>query len=75
MKTIFSGKYIETMNIRNILENEKIEVFLMNENMSTLEPWVVSPGGQKPLILQVNEDDFENAERILKDYESGKLEI
>jgi hypothetical protein len=75
MKTIFTGTYIETMNIRNVLENKNIEVFLMNENMSTLEPWVVSPGGQKPLILQVNEGDCEKAEKELKDFESGKLAL
>lgn len=75
MKTIFSGSYLETMNIRNVIENENIEVFLINENMSTLEPWVVSPGGQKPLILQVNEGDCEKAEKVLKDFESGKLEL
>ena len=75
MTNIFSGEIIEAMNIRNLLENENIEVFTLNENMSSIEPWVVSPGGFKPLILHVNDDDFEKAKKVVEDYGSGKLEV
>jgi hypothetical protein len=75
MTNIFSGELIEAMNIRNLLENENIEVFTVNKYMSSIEPWAVSPGGFKPLILQVNDEDFERAKKVLEDYGSGKLEV
>ncbi|MEC4049645.1 DUF2007 domain-containing protein [Flavobacterium sp. SUN046] len=75
MANIFSGEFIEAMNIRNLLEIENIEVFTVNEYMSSIEPWVVSPGGFKPLILQVNDEDFEKAKIVVEDYRSGKLEV
>jgi hypothetical protein len=36
--------------------------------MSTIEPWAVTSGGLHPVKLQVSEDDFENAKRIVDDY-------
>ncbi len=74
MTNIFTGEFIEAMNIRNLLENENIEVFTVNEYMSSIEPWVVSPGGFKPVLLQVNDEDFKNAKKVVEDYRSGKLD-
>jgi predicted naringenin-chalcone synthase len=75
MTNIFSGELIEAMNIRNLLENVNIEVFTVNEYMSSIEPWVVSPGGFKPVLLKVNDEDFEKAKKVVEEYGSGKLEI
>lgn len=38
MTTIFSGTYIEALNIKNLIESNKIEVFFLNETMSIIEP-------------------------------------
>ena len=75
MTDLFRGTYFEAMNIRNLLENEKIEVFTQNENMSTIEPWVVTSWGSNPVILKVNNEDFENAKKIIEDYQNGNLKI
>ena len=68
MKAIFNGSYFEAMNVRNLLDGAGITVFVQNEYMSTIEPWAVTSGGLHPVKLQVSEDDFENAKRIVDDY-------
>ncbi|REG91130.1 putative signal transducing protein [Flavobacterium aquicola] len=75
MINIFSGSYIEVMNIKNLLESINIEVFTQNENMANIEPWAVSSGGFNPVILKVNDEDFDKAKKIIEDYENGNLNI
>ena len=68
MVEVFSGAYFEAMNVRNLLEGAAITVFVQNEYMSTIEPWVVTSGGLNPVKLQVNEDDLEKAKQIVDNY-------
>ena len=75
MKNLFSGTFSETMNVRNLLENINIEIFTENENMANIEPWAISSGGFNPVILKINDKDFEKAKKIIEDYESGNLNI
>lgn len=75
MKEVFSGTYLEAMNVRNLLENDGIKVFAQNEFLSNIDPWGVAAGGLNPLKLQVNEDDFEQAESIIKNYLDGYINI
>ncbi|MBY0462980.1 MAG: DUF2007 domain-containing protein [Alphaproteobacteria bacterium] len=74
MKNIFTGTYLEAMNIKSLLNNNKIDSFLLNEAMSNIEP-VITPGGVNPAILQVRAEDFENATQLLEDYEKGNLNL
>ena len=75
MINIFGGAYIETMNLKNILENAGILVFVQNENMGIIEPWVVSAGGVNPVTLKVREEDYEKARKIIDDFQNGNLDI
>jgi len=77
MITVFSGSYSEAMNVRNLLEEKEITVFIQNEYMSSIEPWVVTSGGLNPVKLQVDEADFDEAKKIIEDYTAGNnsLEI
>jgi hypothetical protein len=75
MINIFRGTFSETMNIRNLLENINIQVFTENENMATIEPWAISPGGFNPVILKVKIQDFEKAKKLIEDFENGNLDI
>ena len=75
MENIFSGTFSETMNVRNLLENINIQVFTENENMANIEPWAISSGGFNPVMLKINDKDFEKAKKIIEDYESGNLNI
>ena len=75
MIVVFNGPYFEAMNVRNLLENEGIAVFVQNEYMSSVEPWVVTSGGLNPVKLQVDESDFEQAESIIKNYLDGNTTL
>ncbi len=59
------------MNVKNLLEEKEITVFIQNEYMSSIEPWVVTSGGFNPVKLQVDESDFNQAESIIKNYLDG----
>lgn len=43
--------------------------------MALIEPWVVASGGVNPVILKVNETDFELAQKKINDFETGKLTL
>ena len=75
MINLFRGDYLEAMNVRNLLETHNIEVFVENEIMSSLKPWVVASGGFNPVMLKVNDKDFENAKKIIQDFEAGNLDV
>jgi hypothetical protein len=68
MVVVFNGSYFEAINIRNLLEEKGISVFIQNEYMSSIEPWVVTSGGLNPVKLQVDESDFDEAKMIIKNY-------
>ena len=68
MVDLFRGSYFEVMNMKNLLESYNIDVFVLNENMSIIEPWVVTAGGFNPVTLRVNEEDFEKAKAIVEEY-------
>ena len=75
MITIFSGEFFEVISIRNLLESMNIKVFTINEQMSCIKPWIVSPGGVKPMTLKVKDEDFDKAKKLIDDYNKGILEI
>ena len=75
MIVAFSGSYFEAMNVRNLLEEKEISVFIQNEYMSSIEPWTVTSGGLNPVKLQVDEEDFEEAKTIIEDYLNGNNAI
>jgi hypothetical protein len=61
MVCIYKGTYSEVINLKNILENKGINSFIINELMSTIEPWAVTSGGLNPFELSIHEQDFEKA--------------
>ncbi len=75
MIEIYRGLPIQAINISNLLENNGIEVFILNELMANIEPWVISPGGSAPMILCVNENDLEKALGLITEYDKGDLSL
>ena len=75
MIEIYRGSPIHTMNICNLLKNSGIEVFIINELMASIEPWVLSPGGSGSMILNVNANDVEKAISLIDDYDKGSLSL
>mgnify|MGYP003612304885 CR=1 FL=1 len=74
MKNIFVGTYLEALNIKNLLANNKIDSFLLNETMSNIEP-VITSGGFNSAIIQIRDEDFESASKLLQEYEKGNLNL
>lgn len=68
MRTIFKGTLSEVTNLKNILENANIQAFIINENMAVLEPWVAIPAR-----LNVDDNDYETALKIIEDFQNGSL--
>lgn len=75
MIEIFRGSYIETMNIKNLLENNGISVFIANEYMANIQPWSVSAGGNDPAILKVLEKDMADSKIIIDSYNKGEYNL
>jgi hypothetical protein len=75
MIEIFRGSYIDTINIKNLLENGNISVFTANEYMSSIQPWAVSAGGQNSAILKVQEKDYNKASEIIDNYINGEFSL
>ncbi|MDR7372521.1 DUF2007 domain-containing protein [Flavobacterium aquidurense] len=75
MIEIFRGSYIEVMSIKNLLKNNNIDAFIANENMSNIQPWSVSAGGNAPAILKVTETEYNDAKKIITNYNNGEFDL
>jgi len=75
MIVVFNGAYFEAMNVKNLLEAKDVSVFIQNEYMSNIEPWVITSGGLNPVKLQVDESDFGKAKNIINDYLDGNYNL
>lgn len=75
MIEIFRGSYLEAMNIRNLLENCNIYVYVVNEYMSSIDPWAISAGGCAPSILKVEEENYTKAQEIIDSYNNGEFNL
>ena len=67
---IFKGGYTEAEIIADLLRSHDIEVFIENEILGTVMPWVLSPGGSAPVTVYVSDEHLAYAKKILKDFES-----
>ena len=74
-KQVFSGSPFEGMAVKNILENNEIEVFEINSTMASIEPWAVTAGGFNPFILKVSAEYFEKATKIVEAYNNGDYSL
>lgn len=63
------------MNIKNLLDNIGIESFIQNQHMSVLEPWLITSGGYNAVSLQINKSDYEKAQKLINDFNNGRLEF
>ena len=70
---IFSGTQGEVDIVITLLQNAEIEVFLKDEYVGTIAPYV-SPGGAAPITIVVSSDDYEKAKQVIDDYLKSKLQ-
>lgn len=71
MTDIFSSDITEAVNVKNLLENAGISVFLVNEHMSSIEPGLVAASGYDSATLRIDDADLEKARSIIDQYRNG----
>lgn len=71
MVTISECSSFESLKIKKILESQGIKVFVSYECIESVQPWIISSGGNYITILKVNEVDRIKAEVLLKKYHRG----
>jgi hypothetical protein len=69
---VFSGELWKATMIKNVLEDNNIQVFLQNSLMGVIEPWVVSPGGYAPVKVVVSSADYDKALALVEEYNQSK---
>ena len=71
MIDIFSSDVTETTNVKNLLENAGIRVFLVNEHMSSIEPGLVAASGFDAATLRIDDADVAKASAVIDQYRNG----
>ena len=69
---VFAGELWKATMIKNVLEDNNIQVFIENRLMGVIEPWVVSPGGFEPVKVVVSSPDYEKAIQLVEEYNNSK---
>jgi len=71
---IFAGTMWQAGMVKSLLENAEIEAYLTDEIMGALYPWYTAPGGAGSIKVFVSSQDFDNAKRIVNDFEKNLKE-
>ncbi|CAM3421279.1 hypothetical protein FLLO111716_09285 [Flavobacterium longum] len=71
MTDIFSSDISEAVNVKNLLENAGIRVFLVNEHMSSIEPGLVAASGFDAATLRIDDADVAKASAVIDQYRNG----
>ncbi|MBC8003973.1 MAG: DUF2007 domain-containing protein [Verrucomicrobia bacterium] len=69
---VFAGELWQATMIKNVLEDNNIQLFIQNSLMGVIEPWVVSPGGFEPVKVIVTNTDYEKAMQLVGEYNHSK---
>lgn len=72
---VFGGNYTESLIIKSLLESHNILVYQDNSLMGTFNPWGIPVGGLNKVKLNVIEDDYEKAKKIIDNYNAGKYNL
>jgi hypothetical protein len=63
---VFAGTAIDAAVVRSALEADGLHVVVTNEEMGTLAPFQVAPGGVAAVRLLVAEEDAARAREIIE---------
>nr|WP_319397624.1 DUF2007-related protein [uncultured Carboxylicivirga sp.] len=69
---VFAGSPLEAEFVKSMLQDAGVEVFIQNENMSTIAPWQVAAGGAGAVTLIISSNDYDKAKEIIEQYEQSK---
>ncbi len=68
---IFDGQYWEASLVQQLLEEQGIPSFLLNDLMSGIEAPAVTSSGLNPVSVTIWSDDFETSKKIIEAYKSS----
>lgn len=68
MIKISKSSSFESLKVVKLLESNGIKVFVSYECLSSIQPWIISSGGNYITILKVNDVDHLKSEILLKKY-------
>ena len=68
MRLLYEGEYMNCTQFKNLLFDNGIDSYLINQMMSVIKPSILTPGGLYPAKLFVDEIDFQKSLEILKNY-------
>lgn len=61
----FAGDSFQASYVKSVLDENKIESFVQNQNMGTIAPWYVSAGGLNPVSIFVLDENFDTARLLI----------
>jgi hypothetical protein len=65
---VFAGELWQASMIRDLLEDNNIQAYLLNEHMSCIAPWRIEAGGFNPAKVIVSTLDYDSAQKIVTDF-------
>lgn len=68
---VFNGDYWQGSVIQQLLLEYGIESFLKNKLMGSLEPFAVVAGGANPVSIDVLNEDYETAIRLIEEFNNA----
>lgn len=70
---VFAGSSMQATMVQQYLEDNDIPAFLLNDNMGTLEPWVVQSAGINPVKVIVSSLDSEAAWQLIREFNNSEI--
>jgi hypothetical protein len=68
---VYAGNPIEAELVRHELESNDIPAFLRDQNIGTIAPWHVAPGGAGAVKVTVAQRDMDRAMDIIQRFLNG----
>jgi hypothetical protein len=70
---VFAGNAWDTGMVKSLLEDNEIDAFLIGDNLSSVAPWISSPGGVGAISVVVAAKDYERALAIVDAFRKTQL--
>jgi len=68
---IFAGEFYQASMIKDLLEDNGIEVFIENELMGNIAPWNIVSGGVAPVKLKILNSDYALSKELIEAFTKG----
>lgn len=71
MVEIYAGQLWQATMVKNILEDNGIQVYLDNELMGTIDPGRIAAGGMDPVKVVVLDADYKSAMVLMDEFHNS----